>query len=115
VIIMPPPDRIGTTDCGDFVDSEDEHEFDEVAEDLELYTWGSYYPTCIGDVLANRYRIDYKLGHGGFSVVWMAYDMYSKRDIALKIMVLGDSGERECHMQDEIKNSVPDTSRLLVY
>ncbi|KAH7202718.1 uncharacterized protein BKA55DRAFT_600537 [Fusarium redolens] len=112
---MPPPNRIGTTNCSDFVDLEDKHKFNKVAEDLELYTWGSYYPTYIGDILANRYCIDYKLGHSGFSVVWMAYNMHSKRDIALKIMVLGDSGERECYMQDEIKNSVSDTSCLLVY
>ncbi|KAH7219779.1 kinase domain-containing protein [Fusarium oxysporum] len=114
-IVMPPPDKIGTTDCGDFVDSEDEHEFDEVAEDPELYTRGSYYPTYIGDVLANRYRIDHKLGHGGFSVVWMAYDMHAKRHVALKIMVPGDSGEREYHIQNEIINAVPDTSRLLIH
>jgi serine/threonine protein kinase len=45
----------------------------------------------------------------------MAYDMHSKRNVALKIMVPGDSGEREYHMQGEIINAVSDTSRLLIY
>ncbi|KAF9784251.1 hypothetical protein IL306_007719 [Fusarium sp. DS 682] len=45
----------------------------------------------------------------------MAYDMHSKRDVALKIMVPGDSGEHERQIQDEIANSVSDTSRLLIY
>jgi serine/threonine protein kinase len=96
------------------VDSEDEYEFDEVAEDPEQYARGSYYPTYIGETLADRYRIDHKLGHGGFSVVWMAYDMLSKRDVALKIMVPGDVGEHEYHIQGEIANAVSDTSRLLL-
>ncbi|KAH7168153.1 kinase-like domain-containing protein, partial [Fusarium flagelliforme] len=109
-----PSERIGAPDQGDFVDSEDEYEFDEVAEDPELYAQGLYYPTYIGEILANRYRIDHKLGHGGFSVVWMAYDMLSKRDVALKVMVYGDAGEHEYHVQREVANAVSDTSRLLL-
>ncbi|RKK76562.1 hypothetical protein BFJ71_g16905 [Fusarium oxysporum] len=110
-----PPGTVGTADCGDFVDSDDEYEFDELAEDPEQYTQGLYYPTFIGDVLANRYRISHKLGHGGFSVVWMADDMLDNREVALKIMVPGDSGEHEYHMHDHIANAVSDTSRLLIY
>ncbi|KAH6958061.1 kinase domain-containing protein [Fusarium avenaceum] len=91
-----PSGRMGTTDHGDFVDSEDEYEFDEVAKDPE------------------QYRIDHKLGHGGFSVVWMAYDMLSKKDVALKIMVPGNFGEHEYYIQGEIANAVSDTSRLLL-
>jgi serine/threonine protein kinase len=113
-ILIPPPGGIDTTDRGDFVNSEDDYVFDEGAEDPEHYARGSYYPTYIGDILARRYRIDHKLGHGGFSVVWMAYDMQSKRNVALKIMVPGDSGDREYHVQGEIANTVSDTSRLLI-
>ncbi|KAF4452936.1 CMGC protein kinase [Fusarium austroafricanum] len=109
-----PSGAIGTTDCGDFVDSDDEYEFDELAEDPEKYTYGIYYPTFIGEILANRYRINHKLGHGGFSVVWMAYDMLDNRDVALKIMVPGNSGEREYYIHDDIANAVSDTSRLLL-
>lgn len=114
-IVLPPPGIFNTTDSGDIVDSEDEHEFDEVAEDPELYTKGRLYPTYIGDVLADRYRIEHKLGHGGFSAVWMAHDVQSKKDVALKIMTSGLSGEQEYLMQDGISHAVSDTSRLLIY
>jgi hypothetical protein len=39
---MPSPGWNGVTDCGDFVDSEDDYQFDEVAEDPEHYRRGSY-------------------------------------------------------------------------
>ncbi|KAH8172812.1 protein kinase domain-containing protein [Sarocladium implicatum] len=101
-------------DRGDFVDSDDEVELDEVAEDPEQYLHGLYYPLCIGEVIAGRYRIEHKLGHGGFSIVWMAYDIHTQRDVALKIMIPGDSGDREYQMHTEIANAVSDTSRLLM-
>ncbi|KAF4442337.1 hypothetical protein F53441_11765 [Fusarium austroafricanum] len=90
-VMPPPPPPPDATDRGDFVDSEDEHKFDEVAEDPAHYARGSYYPICIGNVLAGRYRIVHKLDHGGFSVVWMAHDMHCKKDVALKITIPGDS------------------------
>jgi hypothetical protein len=111
-----PPESICTTDRGDFVNSDDEleYDFDEVAEDPKYYTQGLYYPTYIGEILADRYRIEHKLGHGGFSVVWMAHDMLNNRDVALKIMMPGRSGEQELKQNDIIR-AVSDTSRLLIY
>ncbi|KAK7425029.1 hypothetical protein QQZ08_008305 [Neonectria magnoliae] len=106
----------GTTDdWGDFVDSDDECEIEEVAESPDRYVQGLYYPTYIGEVLADKYRVEHKLGHGGFSTVWMAYDLLGKRDVALKIMKPGDSGEHEYHIQNEIIRTVQDTSHLLTY
>ncbi|EAS29955.2 uncharacterized protein CIMG_08701 [Coccidioides immitis RS] len=38
-----------------------------------------FYPICIGDVLDERYRVKHKLGHGGFTTIWMAHDLQGKR------------------------------------
>ncbi len=35
-------------------------------------------------VLANRYQLVKELGQGSFSVIYQAYDMKDKRDVALK-------------------------------
>jgi hypothetical protein len=43
----------------------------------------------------------------------MAHDTHTRRDVALKIMMPGDSGDWEYHMHTEITNAVSDTSRLL--
>lgn len=104
-----------THDRGDFVDSEDECDIEAVTEDPGLYPRGLFYPICIGDVIVGRYRIDHKLGHGSFSTVWMAHDMVSKADVALKIMMLGEAAEREYRMQEEIVRNVPDTSHLIIF
>lgn len=104
-----------TLDCGDFADSEDECEVEESAESIERYQPGQYYPICIGELLAQRYRIEHKLGHGGFSTVWMAYDIQEKRTVALKILVPGSAGDFEISMQEEIIRTVRDTSHLLIY
>jgi hypothetical protein len=41
----------------------------------------------VGDVLGRgRYRIDEKIGQGGFATVWRAYDGKAQRDVALKVL-----------------------------
>lgn len=44
----------------------------------------------------------------------MAHDFQTGRDVALKVMESGDSGKHESYMQDEICQSVQDTSHLVV-
>lgn len=45
----------------------------------------------------------------------MANDLHDKRDVALKVMSLGDWGENEYRMQNEILQNVQDTSHLVMY
>nr|RBQ87700.1 hypothetical protein FVER53263_20384 [Fusarium verticillioides] len=102
-------------DEGDFVDSDDEFEVEEVSENPQRYLEGLYYPICIGETLANQYRIEHKLGHGGFSTVWMAYNILAKKDVALKIMTPEETNNHEYKMQTEIARSIQDTSHLILY
>ncbi|KAK2744270.1 hypothetical protein FQN57_004355 [Myotisia sp. PD_48] len=106
--------EISSTDYGYFVHSDDEIDIECVSEPRESYEGHRYYPICIGDVLAKRYRIDHKLGSGGFSTVWMAYDLEKKENIALKISTAGNSSSNELSMQKKIVESVQDRSKLLL-
>ncbi|KLO92440.1 uncharacterized protein LW93_12014 [Fusarium fujikuroi] len=71
---------------GDFVDSDGECDVEDACEPVDRYEEGLYLPICIGEIIADRYRIEHKLGHGGLSTVWMAHDMDQGKDVALKIM-----------------------------
>ncbi|KAF5532171.1 CMGC SRPK kinase [Fusarium napiforme] len=61
-------------------------------EEPEFYRKGGFHPVHIGDHLdGGRYRIVHKFGHGGFSVVWLAYDSLESIWVALKIVAASDS------------------------
>ncbi|KAF4499187.1 CMGC SRPK kinase [Fusarium agapanthi] len=61
-------------------------------EEPEFYRKDGFHPIHIGDHLdGGRYRIVHKLGHGGFSVVWLAYDSLESIWVALKIVAASDS------------------------
>ena len=111
---MGPENRDGL-DYGDFVDSDGEGDVEDVSEPIERYNQGLYYPVYIGEVLGGRYRIDHKLGWGGYSTVWMAHDVQYRKDVALKIMIPGEKGEYEYQMQNEILRTVRDTSHLVTH
>ncbi|WEW59585.1 hypothetical protein PRK78_005059 [Emydomyces testavorans] len=106
------------SDYGDFVDrTAFECDLDDYTEPLTKYLPNAqhrFYPICLGEVLNQQYQVEHKLGHGGFSTVWMAYDLKNKTDVALKVMAEG-LGEHEYHMQREILKSVKDTSHLITY
>ncbi|KAF5618706.1 CMGC kinase [Fusarium sp. NRRL 52700] len=102
-------------DWGDYANSEDEYDVEEASENLQRYVEGLYYPICIGETLANQYRVEHKLGHGGYSTVWMAYDTLGKKNVALKIMTPEGPNEHEYKIQTEIARDMQDTSHLLLY
>jgi serine/threonine protein kinase len=52
---------------------------------LEEYEPGGFHPVTVGQVLHDRYLIVDKLGHGGYSTVWLARDQRFPRYIALKV------------------------------
>ncbi|KAK8103457.1 kinase-like protein [Apiospora kogelbergensis] len=43
----------------------------------------------VDDVLHRRYRIVDKLGHGGYSTIWLAHDEQTTRYVALKVNISG--------------------------
>ena len=60
-------------------------------EDLEKYEPGGYHPVHLNDKfdpVDNNYRYEvlHKLGHGGFSTVWLAHDLIDGGYVALKII-----------------------------
>ncbi|EEQ32722.1 hypothetical protein McanCB56680_005701 [Microsporum canis] len=99
-------------DYGDFADSDGDVDIDVYAERQWDY---KFYPIRIGEVLNQAYRIDHKLGHGGFSTVWMAHDLKNKKDVALKIVATEAWGEHDYSIQEEIKRAVKDTSHLVIH
>ncbi|KAK2591571.1 hypothetical protein QQS21_010741 [Conoideocrella luteorostrata] len=101
-------------DRGYFVDSDDECEIESEAEPRERYAEGSYYPVQIGEILHSRYRIEHKLGWGGYSTVWLAHDAQQAKKVALKIMTPGQ-GQAEHQIQRQIYNAVQDSSKLVLF
>lgn len=67
----------------------------DTLENPETYTPGGYHPLSINSQLHTRYKIIHKLGHGGFSTVWLARDRVGERYVALKIGIasLGGDGD----------------------
>lgn len=44
-------------------------------EKTPYYDTRFYYPARLGDILAGRYQLATKLGHGSSSTVWLARDL----------------------------------------
>lgn len=63
-------------------------------EDVEKYVPGGYHPVDIGDVIHSNeqsYEVIHKLGHGGFSTVWLVRDcVHTSSHFALKILRADD-------------------------
>lgn len=56
-------------------------------EDLERYEAGGYHPMHLGDRLGDSgsYHVIHKLGHGGFSTVWLCRDTREGPYVAVKV------------------------------
>lgn len=109
------------TDFGDFVKNEDEElDLEELVEPWHRYAKDNQYPLYpiyLGEVLDDRYLVEHKLGVGGGSTVWMAFDLQDKREVALKVMALGKWADNETRIHDEMLKAVDllDTSHLVAY
>ncbi|SMY24981.1 unnamed protein product [Zymoseptoria tritici ST99CH_1A5] len=76
------------------LDSPGKYHWIDGVERLDLYEPGGYHPVMIDDFLHDRYRIVDKLGHGGYSTVWLARDETAKRYVAVKIGISSPSPSR---------------------
>ncbi|KAI1025267.1 hypothetical protein LB504_010047 [Fusarium proliferatum] len=76
---------------GDFIGSDDEGEVKDVCKPIKRYEEGLYYPVCIGEVLIDRYRIEHKLGHSGFSTVWMAHNILNNNNDTSRLLTYLDT------------------------
>lgn len=61
-------------------------------ENLDLYAPGGYHPIELGHQLDGRYRVLQKLGHGGYSTVWLARDEAASSLVAVKVGRADSSG-----------------------
>ncbi|KAL2842615.1 kinase domain protein [Aspergillus pseudodeflectus] len=81
------------------------------AENLERYSPGGYHPVMIGDVLHSKYRIVDKLGCGGYSTVWLAWDNVDRRYLALKIGI-ADAALQETDILRKLSSPSPSSLAL---
>lgn len=52
-----------------------QHNLLYMQESLSRYRAGGYHPVTLGDTFKDgRYKVHHKLGWGGSSTVWLAYD-----------------------------------------
>ncbi|KAI1435413.1 kinase-like protein [Xylaria sp. CBS 124048] len=63
---------------------------DEV-EALRDYRPGGFAPLSIGDILNGRFEINQKLGYGGNAIVWLCWELATKKWKAVKINAAGSS------------------------
>lgn len=115
----------GWDEFGAYVDSDEECEVEEVSEDRQSYIAGQFYPTCIADESyhgnngpqkpnTGRYRVIHKLGRGGFSTVWLAYDQQKRKHVALKILSSTKTAAKEFQIRKDVAKRVLDQSRLVL-
>ena len=77
--------RLSTIMSEEYVE---EYEFIEGVEDLSMYRPGGYHPVAIGDSFCDgRYEVVTKLGHGGYSMIWLGRDHQLNRYVAIKIPI----------------------------
>jgi len=76
-----------------------------------MYRLGGYHPLLLDEVLNSRYKIMHRLGHGGYSTVWLAEDLQWKsrysisgtRFVAVKVCTAEDHGrEADTYRQIQV-------------
>jgi serine/threonine-protein kinase SRPK3 len=74
-------------------------------EDVYMYGPSGHHPVNLGDVVGHRFKIMYKLGNGGFALVWLARDLKQDRYVALKILK-SDAPDNEVKILEHLKNAL---------
>lgn len=88
-------------------------------EGTDDYRRGGYHAVRLGDTFKNgRYVVQCKLGWGHFSTVWLAWDMQSKRYVALKIQKSAqhytEAAMDEVSILKQIAEGDPDDTKSVV-
>ncbi|THZ38556.1 kinase-like protein [Aureobasidium pullulans] len=111
VRVRAPPRAYHLSQHRSFITSKFRYACDVEAEPLHRYRSGGYHPVRLGDAFKQgRYKVLHKLGHGGFSTVWIARDQSLNRNVALRIVTSENSSSinRElCTHRRLLENSVP--------
>ncbi|EXJ86465.1 CMGC/SRPK protein kinase [Capronia epimyces CBS 606.96] len=68
------------------IDQYEEEDLFHAEERITGYRPGGFPPVSIGDIYNDRYEVFNKLGWGGFSTVWLAFDESTEEWVALKIL-----------------------------
>ncbi|KAF8535880.1 hypothetical protein BDD12DRAFT_750432 [Trichophaea hybrida] len=80
-------------------------------EDPAMYKPGGYHPLELGDELHNGcYQIIHRLGHGGYSTVWLALDQHCERTATA---VLDVPRSRHVAIKIGIANNEKDETAIL--
>jgi serine/threonine protein kinase len=73
-------------------------------ENSHMYRHGGFHPVVLGDFLGddNRYKVIFKLGHGGYSVVWGCRDTVDNKYVAIKLQaaILSKDNCQDVTIQD---------------
>ncbi|EEP78338.1 predicted protein [Uncinocarpus reesii 1704] len=86
-----------------------EYDWIDGAESLERYRPGGYHPIVIDDVLHDRYQVVDKLGFGGYSTTWLAWDLRLQKYAAVKVRSAG-SPSNEARVLRVLSSSLGSTS-----
>ncbi|OBT78603.1 CMGC/SRPK protein kinase [Pseudogymnoascus sp. 05NY08] len=80
-------------------------------EKISRYRPGGFHPIALGNSFKQgRYTVVHKLGYGGFSTVWVAYDDMLHQWVALKIMTAAmTETSRELRWYDALGSWRPDS------
>ncbi|MDQ5840846.1 MAG: serine/threonine protein kinase, partial [Chloroflexota bacterium] len=57
------------------------------------------FPERLRAAVADRYRIEEEIGHGGMAAVYLAEDLRHARKVAIKVLLPGSGGAQSCEPQ----------------
>jgi len=85
-----------------------------------FYATGGYHSVTIGDVFKNRYRIIQKMGWGHFSTVWVALDLQTTKQVAMKIQKKSafhytEAANDEIKLLSKVKECDPENTKCVVH